>query len=183
MKKCLSILFALVLVLSLSLVMAVPVEAKGPVGETVTISWLEDAVRYNPDGSVRSSWLDDPLGPADLVRAGKAYHFASIQEYYNYPGLENLSGSLVISGAGKLSGHAKYTSPASGLPIRDRFKGEVTTDADEASMVGTYTQWSYAFGARDEVLASYPQAVPVKKQGSGWWFIGYTEYTAHLINK
>jgi len=178
-RKIFSVLFVVVLVLSLSLVTAVPAGAKGPVGEPVTISWLEDAVRYNPDGTVKQSWIDDPLGPADLVRTGKAYHFASIQEYYNYPGLENLSGSLVISGAGKLSGHAKYTSPASGLPIRDRFKGEVTIDADALTMEGTYTQWSYAFGARDEVLASYPQALPAKKQGSGWWFIGYTEYTAH----
>jgi len=177
-RKIFSILFVVVLALSLSLVTAVRAVAKGPVGETVTISWLEDAERYNGDGSVHSSWTDDPLGPADLVRTGKAYHFADIQEYYNYP-LENLSGSLVISGAGKLSGHAKYTSPASGLPIRDRFQGEVTIDADEGTMVGTYTQWSYAFGAKDEVLASYPQAVPAKKQGSGWWFIGYTDYIAH----
>ena len=178
-KKILSILLALVLVLSFSLVTAVPVAAKGPVGETVTINWLEDADRYGGDGTHLSSWTDDPLGPADLVRTGKAYHFASIQEYYNYPGLENLSGSLVISGAGKLSGHAKYTSPASGLPIRDRFQGEVTIDADAGTMVGTYTQWSYAFGPREDVLASYPQAVPANKQGAGWWFIGYTNYTAH----
>ncbi|MBA7563444.1 hypothetical protein ES708_05102 [subsurface metagenome] len=178
-KKLLSVLLVLVLVLSFSLVTAVPAAAKGPVGETVTINWLEDAWRYSPDGSLLGSWTDDSIGPADLVRTGKAYHFASIQEYYNYPGLENLSGSLVISGAGKLSGHATYTSPASGLPIRDRFQGEVNIDADEGTMEGTYTQWSYAFGANDEVLASYPQAVPAKKQGSGWWFIGYTEYTAH----
>jgi len=156
---------------------AVPAAAKGPVGEPVTISWLEDAVRYNPDGSVESSWTNDPLGPATLVQTGKAYHFADIQQYYNYPGLENLRGSLVISGAGKLSGHAKYTSPASQLPIRERFQGEVTIDA--GAMVGEYTQGSYAFGARDEVLDAYPQAIPAKKQGSGWWFIGYTEYTAH----
>jgi len=178
-RKVFSVFFALVLVLSLCLVTGAPVMAKGPVGETVTISWLEDAVRYSPDGSTLSSWIDDQLGPADLVRTGKAYHFASIQEYYNYPGLEDLSGSLVISGAGKLSGHATYTSPASGLPIRDRFRGSVTIDADAGTMVGTYTQWSYAFGARDEVLASYPGAVPANKQGAGWWFIGYTEYNAH----
>ncbi len=175
-KKILSVLLAVALVLSFNLVMAMPAAAKGPVGETVTISWLEDAVRRSPDGSELSSWTDDPLGPADLVRTGKAYHFASIQEYYNWP-LENLSGSLVISGAGKLSGHATYTSYASGLPIRDRFRGSVTIDAE--TMVGTYTQWSYAFGAKDEVLASYPGAIPANKQGAGWWFIGYTEYNAH----
>ena len=165
----------------LMVVMVLPASAmaKGPVGETVTVSWLEDADRYGGDGTPLQSWTDDPLGPADLVRTGKAYHFADIQEYYNYPGLENLSGSLVISGAGKLSGHATYTSPASGLPIKERFRGEATIDADAGTMVGTYTQWAYAFGSRDDVLASYPNAIPAQKQGSGWWFIGYTVYTAH----
>ena len=175
MKRILILTLALVLLLGLA---ATPAMAKGPVGEIVTVSWLEDAERYGGDGTLLSTWTDDPLGPADLVQTGKAYHFADILEYYNYP-LENLSGSLVISGAGKLSGHATYTSPASGLPIRDRFQGEVTIDADEGTMVGTYTQWSYAFGPRDDVLGSYPQAVPAKKQGSGWWFIGYTDYIAH----
>ncbi len=178
MKRIFSILFAVVLMLSLSLVTAVPVMAGGPGGQTVTIDWLEDAERYDGDGTLLSSWTDDPLGPADLVQTGKAYHFADIQEYYNWP-LQNLSGSLVISGAGKLSGHATYTSPASGLPIRDRFQGEVNIDADAETMEGTYTQWSYAFGAKDEVLDSYPQAVPANKQGTGWWFIGYTVYIAH----
>ena len=158
------------------LVMPMPVMAKGPTGDTVEVSWYEDAVRYNPDGSVASSWTDDPLGPATLVQTGKAYHFADIQEYYNRE-LENLSGKLVISGSGKLSGHATYTSPFSGLPIRDRFHGEVTIDAEAGTMVGTYTQWSYAFGTEEEVLNWYPNAVPDDEDCC--WFIGYTEYTAH----
>ena len=82
-KKILCLLIALVLMLSFSLPAVVtvsPVLAKGPAGETVTISWLEDATRYNPDGSLKGSWVDDPLGPADLVRTGKAYHFADIRE-------------------------------------------------------------------------------------------------------
>lgn len=169
-------ILGIVVALLLMLVMVTPVMAKGPVGETITISWLEDAIRYNPGGSIKASWTNDQLGPATLVRTGKAYHFASIQEYYNQP-LENLSGSLVISGGGRLSGHAKYTSPYSGLPIRDHFRGQVTINA--GTMVGTYTQWSYAFGPRDDVLAYYPQAVPAEKEGSGWWLIGYTNYTAH----
>ena len=165
-----------VMMFALLVVAVTPVMAKGPVGEAVTISWLEDAIRYNPDGSIKSSWTDDPLGPAVLVQTGKAFHFADIQEYYNWP-LENLSGSLVISGGGKLSGHATYTSPSSGLPIRDRFKGEVIIDTDTGAMVGTYTQWSYAFGPEDEVLPKYPTAVPTDEEGC--WFIGYTEYVAH----
>ncbi|TKJ46995.1 hypothetical protein CEE34_06085 [Candidatus Aerophobetes bacterium Ae_b3a] len=175
MKKVFLVALAVMLVMGLT----GTVMAKGPVGEIITIHWLEDAVRYNPDGSEKASWTNDPLGPADLVRTGKAYHFDTIQEYYNYPGLENLSGSLVISGSGRLSGHARYTSPASELPIRDRFKGQVTVDPDAGTMVGTYTQWSYAFGSEADVHGSYPKAVPAKKQGSGWWFIGYTDYTAH----
>jgi len=173
------VLLTLVMLLTLCLVTAAPVMAKGPVGDTITISWLEDAERCAPDGTLLSNWIDDPLGPADLVQTGKAYHFADIQEYYNYPGLENLSGSLIISGSGKLSGHATYTSPASELPIRDRLQGEVTINAEEGTMEGSYTQWSYAFGERGEVLGSYPNAVPTNKQGAGWWFIGYTVYEAH----
>ena len=170
-------ILGIVVALLLMLVMVTPVMAKGPAGETITISWLEDAIRYNPDGSIRASWTNDQLGPATLVRTGKAYHFAGIQEYYNQP-LENLSGSLVISGGGRLSGHAEYTSPFSGLPIRDRFRGEVVIDPEEGTMVGIYTQWSYAFGLREDVLHFYPNAVPARK-GGGWWFIGYTEYIAH----
>jgi len=158
------------------LVIVAPAMAKGPVGETVVIYWLEDCVRYNPDGSETSSWTDDPLGPATLVQTGKAYHFASIGDYYNWP-LENLSGSLIISGGGNLSGHATYTSPRSGLPIRDRFQGQVSIE--EGTVVGTYTQWSYAFGPKADVLEWYPAAVPAGKEGSGWWFIGYSMYYAH----
>lgn len=176
-RKILSVLVVLVLMLSLGLVTALLTAAKGPTGETVTISWLEDATRYNGDGSFHSSWTDDPLGPATLVVTGKAYHFADVAEFYNCP--LKVSSNVVISGAGKLSGHAEYTSPYSELPIRDRLRGSVTIDANAGTMVGTYTQWSFAFGARDEVLAFYPEAVPAKKQGSGWWLVGYTEYTAH----
>ena len=175
MKK-LSILFALVLVLSLSLVTAVPVEAKGPVGETVTISWLEDAVRYHPDGTVKNSWDDDGPYSADLICIGKTYRFADIQEYYNAD-LPDLEGMLVISGAGILSGHATYT--LYGLPTRNLFHGQVTIDADAGTMVGTYTQWKSVFGPRDDVLSHYDKAVPANKQGSGWWFVSYTVYTAH----
>jgi hypothetical protein len=168
----------MVIALLAILVMAAPVTAKGPVGETIAVSWWEDAVRCNPDSSVKSSWTNDGPYSADLVRTGKACHFADIQQFYNWP-LEDLSGSVVISGAGKLSGHAKYISPYSFLPIRERFRGEVTIDADAGTMVGTHTQRSYAFGSREDVLSYYPGAVPAEKEGAGWWFIGYTDYTAH----
>jgi hypothetical protein len=170
--------FSVFAIIVLMLVMVTLVMAKGPVGETFTIHWCESAIRYHPDDSFWQEWDDDPIGPSVLIKTGKAYHFADIQEYYNCP-MDNLSGSLVISGAGRLSGHATYTSGKSGLPIKEHFKGEVTINADDGTMVGTYTQWSYAFGSRVDVLTNYPGAIPAKKQGSGWWFIGYTEYVAH----
>ena len=174
MRKVTIILVALLALLGLAFT-AVPAVAGPPT--TVTVTWLEDAIRYNPDGTVKASWTNDPLGPMDLLQTGKAYHVVTIDEYYNYPGL-GAEGSLVISGARKLSGQATYTSPASGLPIKDRFKGNVTIDG--GTMAGAYTQYSYAFGSQVDVLASYSGAVPEKSpEAGGWWFIGYTEYIAH----
>ena len=175
-KKLFSVLLALVLVLRFSLVTAVPVGAKGPVGETVTINWLEDAVRYNPDGSVKNSWTNDGPYSGDLVAIGKTYRFATIQEYYNTE-LPDLEGKLIISGSGILSGHATYTWY--GLPTRNIFHGRVTIDANAETMVGTYTQWKYVFGSRDDVLSYYPNAFPAAKQGAGWWVVSYTDYIAH----
>ena len=173
-------ILSIVVILIMILTMVMLVIAKGPVGDTITINWLEDAERYNAEDLLLSSWTDDPLGPAELIKTGKAYHFADIQEYYNWP-LDNLSGSLVISGAGQLSGHATYISPRSELPIRDRFKGEVAVNPDDGTMVGTYAQWSYAFGTEDEVLGWYPGAIKDEdgEEEPCWWLVGYTEYVAH----
>ena len=173
-------ILSIVVIAIMILTMVMLVIAKGPVGDTITINWLEDAERYNAEGLLLNSWTDDPLGPAELIQTGKAYHFADIQEYYNQP-LENLSGSLVISGAGQLSGHATYTSTRSGLPIRDRFKGEVIIDTEAFTMVGTYAQWSYAFGTEEEVLYWYPGAIKDEdgEEEPCWWLVGYTEYVAH----
>jgi len=150
--------------------------AKGPVGDSVTIGWYEDATRYNPDGSISQSWANDGPFSAEFIRTGKAYHLADIQQYYNTT-VAQLSGSLIISGTGKLSGHATYLSPFSGLPIRDRFHGEVNIDIDSETMTGNYTQWSYAFGSEEEVLSWYPNAVPDDEDCC--WLLGYTIYTAH----
>jgi hypothetical protein len=147
----------------------------GPSGDTVDVSWCEDAVRYDAVGNVQSSWQNDPIGPTTFVKTGKAYHIVDIQQYYNCK-LDDLSGKLVISGSGNLSGHAKYTSGRSGLPIKETFKGEVTID--EETMAGTYTQTSYAYGSEADVLKWYPNSVAADELG--WWFIGYTDYDAHV---
>jgi hypothetical protein len=182
--KGFAILGAVVALMAISLgATAVPAIAGGPAGTpaatTVTVNWLEDAVRYAPDGTVLSSWTNDSIGPVELAQTGKAYHIVDIGEFYNTT-LPDISGSLVISGAGKLSGHATYTSLYSGLPVRERFNGDVKIDAE--TMVGTYTQWSYAFGTKEEVHAYYPYAVAgdeIVAGEAGWWYLGYTIYTAH----
>lgn len=164
------------IILVAMLVMVTPVMAKGPVRTTVTVGWSEDGMRYHPDGTVKDSWTDDGPYSAELICIGKTYRFADIQQYYNTE-LPDLEGMLVISGAGILSGHTTYT--LYGLPTKNRFHGQVTIDADAGTMVGTYTQWKSVFGPRDDVLIKYPEAVPANKQGSGWWFVSYTDYTAH----
>ena len=183
MKK-LAILGIVALVLAISLAVAVPAAAAPPT--IVTVEWLEDGTRYNPDGTLFvvswNPWTDDPNGPMDLRKTGKAYHVVDINQYYNPFGPATKEGYMVISGAGNLSGHATYTSGVSGLPIRDRFKGNVTIDPQNETMEGTYTQYSYAFGTEDEVKAYYPyaEAEDSPEPGeAGWWFIFYTEYTAH----
>ena len=174
MKK---LAFIVIAVLALLILIAAPAVAAPPT--TVTVTWLEDAVRYYPDGSVWASWPDDPNGPMSLLQTGKAYHAVDIAQFYNIL-LPDVEGSLVISGNGKLSGHATYTSLVSGLPIKEHFKGNVTIDPVAGTMVGTYTQYAYAFGSQEDVLSWYPNAVPQKSpQAGGWWFIGYTDYTVH----
>ena len=76
MKKIMT--FGILVALLAISVMVAPVLAKTPTEEQITIQWLEDAVRYYPDGSTWSSWTDGPLGPATLVSTGRAYHFANI---------------------------------------------------------------------------------------------------------
>jgi len=157
--------------------------ANGPVGDIVTITWCEDAIRYYPNGDVKQEWINDcSFDDVEMIQTGKAYHIADIAQYFNYYPLVNLEGKLVISGAGRLSGHATYISPGSGLPIEDRFKGEVTIDAERGTMVGTYTQWSYAFGTEVIVLEKYPNAIKCEEceEELCWWLVGYTEYVAHI---
>ena len=164
-----------VVALAMMLVLAPAVIAQP---RSVTIGWLEDATRYNPDGSVSSTWTNDGPFSASLVQTGNAYHFSNVQDFYNTT-LGDLSGNIVISGGGKLSGHTTYTSLYSGLPIKERLTGTVTVNPSAGTMVGTYTQYGYAFGPRASVLSYYPSAIPAAKQGSGWWLIAYTTYTAH----
>jgi len=170
------VLIALALCLVLVGIMAAPAMAAAPT--TVTVSWQEDAVRYNPDGTVHSMWVNDPIGPMDFLQTGKAYHAVDIAQFYNYFPLPDLEGSMVISGKGNLSGHAIYTYPY--MPVRNRFEGNVTIDPVAGTMTGTYTQYRYVFGSQEDVILHYPKAAPEKSpNAAGWWFIGITVYTVH----
>jgi len=176
---------------------------------TMTVRWLEDSVRFYPDGSVWYTSQNDliPPGelPATLILTGGEYHFADANEFYNYPGLPDFEGSVVIDGIGQLSGDTTYTSTASFLPIKEYIEGNVEIIIVEKKgeepfpgdpedydgiMVGAYTQWAYAQGTEDEVTSiggegapesfeGYLHAEPAPEIGEDWWFIGRTEYIAH----
>jgi len=167
--------FLIICVSLLAVLIVSPVTAAPPT--TITVTWTEDATRYYPDGTVWASWTGDANGPMDLLITGNAYHVVDVGEFYNTT-LPDIEGSMIISGAGKFSGHTTYTSLASGLPIRELLNGDVMIDG--STLEGLYTQRAYAFGSAEDVLTSYPNSVPVKSENAdGWWFIGYTEYTAY----
>jgi len=173
MKK---ISVAIVLCLALAGIMATPALSATPT--IVTVSWLEDAIRYYPDGTVHSQWLDDPIGPMDFIKTGNAYHALDIAQFYNYYPLPELEGFMTVGGSGKLSGRATYTYPV--LPLSNRFEGNVTIDPVAETMTGTYTQYRYVFGSQEDVISIYPFAVPEKSpNAAGWWYIGETVYTVH----
>jgi len=177
--------------------------ATSVVERTIIIRWLEDAVRFYPDGSVQSSWKnalvpdspDNYEGPVTLILTNGEYLFADINAFYSYTIPGGYEGTMAIDGTGQLSGDVTYTSGASGLPIKEHLEGEVeiiteaiTGEIDDGAnhfedydgtMVGTYTQRSYAYGTQEEVLAAYPKAVLAPEQGLDWWFTFCTEYIAH----
>jgi len=165
------------------------------VGDTITISWSEAAVRYFPDGTVEGSWLDEEAYEAVLIKVDGGYHFADIYEYYNWnmDAITDLEGSVVISETGQLSGDATYTSTVSDLPIKEHFEGDVELIINDSNgtMVGTYTQWGYAYAKSDDedamasLIKNYAKdekeenLVPAPEQGPDWWYIAYTEYIAY----
>jgi hypothetical protein len=149
-----------------------------PEEKLITITWFEDAIRYNPDGTEHSRWYTDPLGPATLIQDDGSWCFADVKDFYNDPTLE-YSGIVFIDETGKLSGNAAYTLYE--LPTENIFVGQVEIVVDEdgtsGTMIGTYTQFKYAFGTEDEVEAIYPKAVECVDEDK--WFVQYTDYTTY----
>jgi len=152
------------------------------VGDTITISWGEAAVRYFSDGIVHSSWSDSYEYKATLIKVDGEYHYADANEFYNYADLPNFEGSIVIDRTGQLTGWATYFL---NLPTEDVFTGqvEIVVDGDGTSgtMVGNYTQKTYKFAETKEEVEEHTQYIPAIEcaDEEGKWLVGYTDYIAH----
>ena len=150
--------------------------------ETIQVWWLEDATRHHGDGTFHTNWINDPIPPTGSIGyiefriTGKSYH-ADMELFYNQP-LTSFEASPFIIANGKFATWARYTSPRSGLPILDKLRGELTIDEDAGTAYGSYVQYSYAFGAAEDVLHWYPHA-KVSPRAKGMWLLGITEYTVH----
>ena len=149
--------------------------------KTITITWFEDAIRYHPNGDELQKWYNDPLGPATLIQDDGGWCFADISEYFNTTEIE-FEGIVFIDETGILSGNAAYT--LYGLETENIFVGQVEIivyeDETSGTMVGTYTQFKYAYADSDEVIGildHYPEAVECVDKGK--WFVQYTDYITY----
>jgi len=155
-----------------------------PEERLITITWFEDAERWNPDGSNHSAWINDPLGPATLIQDDGGWCFADIFDYFNVHVCPDTEGIVFIDEEGRLSGNATYTLYE--LPTESIFVGQVEVivyeDETSGTMAGTYTQFKYAYAESDEEIEilddRYPKAVECIED-EGKWFVQYTDYTAY----
>lgn len=152
--------------------------------KTIIITWFEDAERWHPDGLYHSDWLNDPNGPATLIKDNGGWCFADVNEVYNASGdLLDFSGIVFIDETGKLSGNTTYILYE--LLTENIFVGQVEIiiyeDETSGTMVGTYTQFKYAYAESEEELEilnfRYPKAVECTDEGK--WYVQYTDYTAY----
>jgi len=146
---------------------------------TIQVWWLENAIRCTPDGTVLSTWSDDPIPPTGSIEfrvTGKAYH-GDMETFYNYYPLDDFEASPFIIANGKFTAWARYISPGSGLPILDKLRGNLVIDENQETVNGDYVQYSFAFGNAEDVLVAYEYAVETDE--SGMWHVGTTYYTVH----
>jgi len=183
MKK-LAVLVAVILIASLLLTGCDFLDWLFPKEELITITWFEDAERWHPDGSYHSKWVNDELGPATLIKDDEGWCFADIFDYFNIHVCPDTEGIVFIDEEGRLSGNATYTLYE--LPTENIFVGQVEVivyeDGTIGTMVGTYTQFKYAYAESDEEIEIldhyYPKAVECIED-EGKWFVQYTDYTAY----
>jgi len=171
-KKLFSVLLALVLVLSFSLVTAVPVAAAPP--EEISIDVIQSQTRYYPDGTEMHTVA--PFQTTfELTLTGKTLH----GEMSYSPGVTDLRGEKYIlvydkkADEWKLNlGVIQYTSPYSGLTIKEHWEGFLKLDDELNLIIGEFTQYAFVVG---DPAPEYPFAVPVA--GEGLWYLGKSVYT------
>ncbi len=181
MKKIFSIFFALVLVLSFSLVTVAPVSAQGGWGgnhaTTVTLSWYECYTMYQPDGdSVWSGCYDVEDVDFQKIPESETYRTTDMAAFMSggTPGTD-YEGFIMINRKGKLHGKVSYISGTSGLPISQVFQGDVEV-IDDNTMSGTYHDVVYVRGTEEEVMAFYSGLDPRRIGRSNLWQIAYGDY-------
>ena len=155
-----------------------------PEEKLITITWFEDAKRYEADGTFHSDWINDPLGPATLIQDDGGWCFADIFDYFNIHVCPDTEGIVFVTETGLLSGWATYTLHE--LPTENIFVGQVEIivyeDGTSGTMVGNYTQFKYAYAESEDDLAIlnkwYPKAIECVED-EGKWYVQYTDYTAY----
>lgn len=151
---------------------ATPVVAAPP--QEVTIDVIQQQTRYYPDGSL---WF--ALSPFqtsfELTLTGNVLR----GEMGYSPDVTNLRGekyTLVYdkkADVWKLNlGVIQYTSPYSGLTIKEQWEGWLELDAELNLIGGWFRQDGYVVG---DPTDHYSWAVPVA--GKGLWHLGYSIYT------
>jgi hypothetical protein len=164
-KKMRRIFIAMAAVVLMTGTMAVPVAAAPP--KIITVSWIETAYRYSHDGTLQFQYAPSLIGPLDLLQTGKAYHDVSISDFYSIP-VSYIKGSLTINGAGMMSAEVTYIREDTPLlTLRDRVNGRVALDPVAGTMIGHYIQYRKAYGSKEDVLASFPYAIPDKSPTAG----------------
>lgn len=171
MKK-LVILGIVALVVVMALAVAAPVAAASP--QEVTIEGTQQQTRYYPDGSVWHILAASPTS-FELTLTGKALH----GEMSYAPSVTDLHGeryALVYDKKADLwrlnLGVIQYTSPHSGLTIKEQWEGYLKLDADLNLIEGEFIQHGYVVG---DPTADYSWAEPVA--GEGLWLLGWSVYT------
>lgn len=179
-RKIFSILFVVAMVLAL---VATPAAAKET---TFTISYNQAQFQC------RAAWWGGPIADwtyvyqnyatsADFTLTGKSLH-TSIS--YSPP-VTNLQGASAVYTYDKTSGKwiqhegtIQYTSPYSGLPITEYWRGYLEFDGTPSAdtfVHGVGYQWGYVFGVDEEtVKAYYTYAEWDSKVGA--WLLGFSIY-------
>ena len=161
------IAFTLVSMCLVSVAMAAPA--------VVTVTFKEDSMRYYPDGT-SYPYLNDPYS-IEFLMIGKTFYRDAW--WYNIPPSDLRTSKVVVSSCIEV-GWATYTSPRTGLPIRDRLVGNIgiyQLAEGSYTMRGSYMQYTYTYGDEATVHSWYPSAI--KTGISGMWLVCWTHYSVH----